>query len=179
MILVLSGLYMKSEHDRLLPHPCQFTSQPAIQRYMSATDWIDKLCPTVQLTQVKPSEDFSCQSNSQTVTNTITAFQNAMRMSAAEGPTLLSGVRHSLWIQRNGTALYQHTVTVQIIIIIIIMRIHRCRNTSVDMLSHLHTHTHTHTHTQSSQPVYCADVYRERRYQMLCEYNFSSWRWAC
>ena len=25
-----------------------------------------------------------------------------------------------------------------------------------------------------SQPVYCADVYRERRYQMLCEYNFSS-----
>ena len=30
-----------------------------------------------------------------------------------------------------------------------------------------------------SQPVYWADVYRERRYQMLCEYNFSSWRWAC
>ena len=30
-----------------------------------------------------------------------------------------------------------------------------------------------------SQPVYCAAVYRERRYQMLCEYNFSSWRWAC
>ena len=30
-----------------------------------------------------------------------------------------------------------------------------------------------------SQPLYCADVYRERRYQMLCEYNFSSWRWAC
>ena len=30
-----------------------------------------------------------------------------------------------------------------------------------------------------SQPVYCADVYREPRYQMLCEYNFSSWRWAC
>jgi len=30
-----------------------------------------------------------------------------------------------------------------------------------------------------SQPVYCADVYRERRYQMLCEYNFYSWRWAC
>ena len=27
--------------------------------------------------------------------------------------------------------------------------------------------------------VYCAAVYRERRYQMLCEYNFSSWRWAC
>ena len=25
-----------------------------------------------------------------------------------------------------------------------------------------------------SQPVYCADVYRERRYQMLCEYNSSS-----
>ena len=25
-----------------------------------------------------------------------------------------------------------------------------------------------------SQLVYCADVYRERRYQMLCEYNFSS-----
>ena len=25
-----------------------------------------------------------------------------------------------------------------------------------------------------SEPVYCADVYRERRYQMLCEYNFSS-----
>ena len=25
-----------------------------------------------------------------------------------------------------------------------------------------------------SQPVYCADVYRERRYQMLFEYNFSS-----
>ena len=25
-----------------------------------------------------------------------------------------------------------------------------------------------------SQPVYCADVYRERRYQMLCEYSFSS-----
>ena len=25
-----------------------------------------------------------------------------------------------------------------------------------------------------SQPVYCADVYRERRYQMLCKYNFSS-----
>jgi len=25
-----------------------------------------------------------------------------------------------------------------------------------------------------SQPVYCAAVYRERRYQMLCEYNFSS-----
>ena len=25
-----------------------------------------------------------------------------------------------------------------------------------------------------SQPLYCADVYRERRYQMLCEYNFSS-----
>ena len=33
--------------------------------------------------------------------------------------------------------------------------------------------------TVRSQPVYCADVYRERRYQMLCEYNFSSWRWAC
>jgi hypothetical protein len=30
-----------------------------------------------------------------------------------------------------------------------------------------------------SQPVYCADVYRERRYQMLCEYKLSSWRWAC
>ena len=30
-----------------------------------------------------------------------------------------------------------------------------------------------------SKPVYCADVYRERRYQMLCEYNFSSRRWAC
>jgi len=29
-----------------------------------------------------------------------------------------------------------------------------------------------------SQPVYCADVYGERRYQMLCEYNFSSWKWA-
>ena len=28
--------------------------------------------------------------------------------------------------------------------------------------------------TVRSQPVYCADVYRERRYQMLCEYNFSS-----
>ena len=25
-----------------------------------------------------------------------------------------------------------------------------------------------------SQPVYCADIYRERRYQILCEYNFSS-----
>ena len=25
-----------------------------------------------------------------------------------------------------------------------------------------------------SQAVYCADDYRERRYQMLCEYNFSS-----
>jgi hypothetical protein len=25
-----------------------------------------------------------------------------------------------------------------------------------------------------SQTVYCADVYRERRYQMLCEYNLSS-----
>ena len=23
-----------------------------------------------------------------------------------------------------------------------------------------------------SQPVYCADVYRERRYQMPCEYHF-------
>ena len=34
-------------------------------------------------------------------------------------------------------------------------------------------------YTVRSQPVYCADVYRERRYQMLCEYNFSSWRWAC
>jgi len=30
-----------------------------------------------------------------------------------------------------------------------------------------------------SHPAYCATVYRERRYQMLCEYNFSSWRWAC
>ena len=30
-----------------------------------------------------------------------------------------------------------------------------------------------------SVPVYCANVYRERRYQMLCEYNFSSWRGAC
>jgi len=29
-----------------------------------------------------------------------------------------------------------------------------------------------------SQPVYCAAVYRERRYQMVCEYNFSSWRWS-
>ena len=29
------------------------------------------------------------------------------------------------------------------------------------------------------RPVYCAAVYRERRYQMLCEYNWSSWRWAC
>ena len=29
------------------------------------------------------------------------------------------------------------------------------------------------------QPVYCTDVCRERRYQMLYEYNFSSWRWAC
>ena len=35
------------------------------------------------------------------------------------------------------------------------------------------------TLVESSQPVYCADVYRERRYQMLCEYTFSSWRWAC
>jgi hypothetical protein len=33
--------------------------------------------------------------------------------------------------------------------------------------------------TVHSQPVYCADVYRERRYQMLCLYNLSSWRWAC
>jgi len=33
-------------------------------------------------------------------------------------------------------------------------------------------------HTRSQQ-VYCADVYREGRYQMLCKYNFSSWRWAC
>jgi len=31
----------------------------------------------------------------------------------------------------------------------------------------------------STQPVYWANVYRERRYQMLCEYNFSSWIWAC
>jgi len=30
-----------------------------------------------------------------------------------------------------------------------------------------------------SQPVYCAAVYREWRYQMLREYNLSSWRWAC
>ena len=30
-----------------------------------------------------------------------------------------------------------------------------------------------------SQLVYCAGVHREQRYQMLCEYNFSSWRWAC
>ena len=30
-----------------------------------------------------------------------------------------------------------------------------------------------------SQPVYCVAVYRERRYQMLCECNWSSWRWAC
>ena len=29
-------------------------------------------------------------------------------------------------------------------------------------------------HTASGILVYCADVYRERRYQMLCEYNFSS-----
>ena len=35
------------------------------------------------------------------------------------------------------------------------------------------------TLVESSQPVYCADVYRERRYQMLCEYNFTSWRWEC
>ena len=27
-----------------------------------------------------------------------------------------------------------------------------------------------------SQPMYCTAVYRERRYQLLCEYNFSSWR---
>jgi len=27
--------------------------------------------------------------------------------------------------------------------------------------------------------VDCAEVYREWRYQMRCEYNFSSWRWAC
>ena len=31
---------------------------------------------------------------------------------------------------------------------------------------------------ETQYTVYCADVYRERRYQMLCEYNFSSWRWA-
>jgi hypothetical protein len=30
------------------------------------------------------------------------------------------------------------------------------------------------TLVESSQPVYCAAVYRERRYQMLCEYNLSS-----
>jgi hypothetical protein len=32
----------------------------------------------------------------------------------------------------------------------------------------------TPTYGVCSQPVYCADVYRERRYQMLCEYNLSS-----
>jgi hypothetical protein len=26
---------------------------------------------------------------------------------------------------------------------------------------------------ESSQPVYCADVYRERSYQMPCKYNLS------
>ena len=35
------------------------------------------------------------------------------------------------------------------------------------------------TLVESSQPVYCADVYRERKYQTLCEYHFSSWGWAC
>jgi len=30
-----------------------------------------------------------------------------------------------------------------------------------------------------SHPAYCTAVYRERRYQMLCEYNFSSWIWTC
>ena len=35
------------------------------------------------------------------------------------------------------------------------------------------------TLVESSQPVYCVDVHRERRYQMLCEHNFSSWRWVC
>ena len=29
-------------------------------------------------------------------------------------------------------------------------------------------------HSERSSPVYCTAVYRERRYQMLCEYNFSS-----
>ena len=34
-------------------------------------------------------------------------------------------------------------------------------------------------HSTLVESVYWADVYRERRYQMMCEYNFSSWRWAC
>jgi hypothetical protein len=37
------------------------------------------------------------------------------------------------------------------------------------------TNSHTpHSTLVCSQPVYCADVYRERRHQMLCEYNLSS-----
>jgi len=35
------------------------------------------------------------------------------------------------------------------------------------------------TLVESSQPVYCAAVYRERCYQMLWKYNWPSWRWAC
>jgi len=35
------------------------------------------------------------------------------------------------------------------------------------------------TPAESSQPVYSTAVYREWHYQMLCEYNFSSRRWAC
>ena len=30
-----------------------------------------------------------------------------------------------------------------------------------------------------SYPAYCTVLYTEWRYQMLCEYNLSSWRWAC
>ena len=32
----------------------------------------------------------------------------------------------------------------------------------------------TPPHNTHHRPVNCADVYRERRYQLLCEYNFSS-----
>jgi len=43
----------------------------------------------------------------------------------------------------------------------------------------MHNFLYLLTITVRSQPVYCADVYRERRCQMLCEYSFSSWWWAC
>ena len=58
-----------------------------------------------------------------------------------------------------------------------IFRRKNCIHTASGIFA-LYKHLHS-TLVESSQQVYCADVYRARRYQMLCEYNFSSWRWAC
>ena len=85
-----------------------------------------------------------------------------------------------LW-KKSSTSVTVHTKK-EFIVIWFFFTVHHCRelfHQPTLMNNFLYSLTICFFYTIRSQPVYCADVYRGRRYQMLCEENFFSWRWAC